>query len=296
MKSLEERGLILKIKGDQYTPNKLGLVYSADHLKAKKIVANQEEKQKVSEGEKSTSPEDQKSTHFKDSSSNDNFKYSLSKTPILENYFSQIRAPKKVEREREALFSLVDRNPDVTLAEWIESFSIVMNDSDGSGKKIQSPLVWLARGFDKYLPRARAQIERTRRDERINAEYLSSLETPQQPAQGKSETLDGLSNEEVSAQFNAAWGANQLSFVTDRHLRDISEQIAALEYQCGSMEAGKNAEIRMGLGAKISELRSRREAYIAANSDLLSISLEELDNYLWQVEESKSQETKAKSA
>jgi len=260
MKSLEERGLILKIKGDQYTPNKLGLVYSADHLKAKKIVANQEEKQKVSEGEKSTSPEDQKSTHFKDSSSNDNFKYSLSKTPILENYFSQIRAPKKVEREREALFSLVDRNPDVTLAEWIESFSIVMNDSDGSGKKIQSPLVWLARGFDKYLPKARAQIERTRRNERINAEYLSSLETPQQPAQGKSETLDGLSNEEVSAQFNAAWGANQLSFVTDRHLRDISEQIAALEYQCGSMEAGKNAEIRMGLGAKISELRSRREA------------------------------------
>ena len=299
---LEAKKLIVKIKGDQYTANQLGLIYDTDLIKQKKTDANQEEAEKVPEDKKSTSPSDlksthpsgengthpadTKSTHFKVFSSNDILKDSLSKMQIFENYFSQIRAPKKAQKERECFFELLKRNPDISEAEWIECFWIVSKDCDAKGNKIKAPMMWLSQGFDNYLARARSLIEAQKRNEKLNEDHRAAIDDSHQ---AKSSSLDGKSDEEVIAEFNAAWEQNQLSFVTDRHLRDISEKIIALMFQCASLDAGKNGNTILSLGSKISELKAKRESYLVANPDLLKISIDELDEYLWNAEKLKNE-------
>ncbi len=71
--SLVEKNLILKIKGDQYSANQLGLIYDHEILLPpdQKIITPSGEKSTSPEGTKGTHTAGQKSTHFKESFSND---------------------------------------------------------------------------------------------------------------------------------------------------------------------------------------------------------------------------------
>lgn len=123
----------------------------------------------------------------------------LSLEEIFESYFSEIRAPIAAKQEREAFLEIRERNPDLTDAEFLECFELISKDRDSKGNPISFKFVWMAKGLDKLLKRARGSIQdKTRKaidkaqaDEEVRLKI--ELET-QQASQETSMTQEEIAN------------------------------------------------------------------------------------------------------
>lgn len=178
--SLLEKNLIIKIKGDQYTANQLGLVYDAETFETPTLKKQPEPKQSDSsksenstgvknsppdqkvttpEGTKGTHPADLKSTYFKESSSNDSslsYKFPEDMNARWKN-FESVGKFSNSKKEREIFKNLFAAHGE----EFFENCGKVVtfleergNGKTGEAGKIHSPMVWIdghwERNFSQY--------------------------------------------------------------------------------------------------------------------------------------------------
>lgn len=183
---------------------------------------------------------------------------------LLENhfekiYFSEIRAPKVLEDERKAFRSLVERNGDLSLEEFIECFEVVKRATDGKGNSISKKFVWMAGGFDKILREAKATLKQRQRKAELSQQFSPDL-TPPQPRT-------------VDFSENARNPASEIKTQLQVQVNSISEEISNLANRY-------TVQLEEGDLAKMKSLRQRREEFYLNNPEILDVSMCEL----WQSE------------
>ena len=157
--SLEKKNLIIKIKGDQYTSNQLGLSYPTEPNEKEPL--GEDTKSTYPQGIKgtyppdlkSTYPEGTKSTYFKESFSKDSFKESLSNEIVFPDdmsarwqSFEKSGNVANAKKEREIFNFLFEEHKE----EFFDHCGKVVTflEQHGNGKpgeagKVRCPMVWL---------------------------------------------------------------------------------------------------------------------------------------------------------
>jgi hypothetical protein len=237
--SLKEKNLIIKIKGDQYTSNQLGLRFDSDTSDPPPPKGPQGEEQKGTHptGKKGTCPEDQKSTHFKESFSNirDSLSFEFIFPSDLEERWKEFEkkgSSPKAGKER-AIFlkeysSLTETDP--TLGkQFFDNCGKVISflEEHGNGKpgeegKVRFPMIWIQGHWGSnfaYYQKALAEQQKakeaqakreaqeaerkTKEQEEEKARFREEAEKQERQAKIEADTKRFLSVYRSEAEVNA---------------------------------------------------------------------------------------------
>lgn len=171
----------------------------------------------------------------------------LSLEEFFESYFSEIRAPTAEKQEREAFLEIRERNPDLTDAEFIECFELISKDRDSKGNPISFKFVWMAKGLDKLLKRARGSIqEKTRK------------------------AISQAQDEEarLKAELEAQQTSQEVSMTQEEIAKTVSQSLGSF---------GKCIETRMASNEMTQEELHKRREFLKEQARLLNIQKSEVE-------------------